>query len=420
MSSPIPARRLMIYLGESDSWRGRSLYMSILETLRKNNIAGATVTRAIAGFGAHSHVRTHTVEILSMDLPIVVSVVDTPENIDRALALVGPMVREGLVTLEDVAIMKYTHRHLHPLPVDSPAAEFMTADVVTVTPDTPARQVVEMLKDRLFKAVPVIDSDRRVVGIITEGDLLRHAGLTARLAVVKKLEADDLRLILNQVSESRTARQIMTTPVVTVYGHDPLGLVVERLLQHDIKHIPVIDNNGRLVGIISRLDVLRTVTGTPPVAEQHVPHLLHRIGHTLGEVMSSQMPLVYINDDLNTVLEKLLDTSLHRAVVLDERSQPVGIITDSDTVTRVNPAARHGVLQTLAARMLAGVSSSEPVTARDLMSENVLTARASLPVADAIELLINEGRKLIVVTGEHGEPVGVVDRQMLIAASLDA
>src|SRR5260370_6037098 len=106
-----PGKRLTIYLGESDSWRGHSLYMSILETLRKAGIAGATVTRALAGYGAHSRIRTSTVEVLSMDLPIIITIVDSPENVERALALVGPMVREGLITLENVELIKYSHRN---------------------------------------------------------------------------------------------------------------------------------------------------------------------------------------------------------------------------------------------------------------------------------------------------------------------
>src|SRR5215813_12453110 len=134
MNTPIRAKRLLIYLGESDSWRGHSLYMSILDTLRKNGLSGATVTRAIAGFGAHSRVRSNTIEVLSSDLPIVITVVDTAENIERALALVNPMVREGLITLEDVEIVKYAHRYLQSLPADQPVSQIMTRAVTTVSP----------------------------------------------------------------------------------------------------------------------------------------------------------------------------------------------------------------------------------------------------------------------------------------------
>ncbi len=193
MQAPTEARRLTIYLGESDSWRGRSLYMSILETLREAGIAGGTVTRALAGYGAHSRIRTQTIEVLSMDLPIVIAVIDTPENIDRALTLISPMVREGLITLEDVRIVKYTHRYLQPLPADRPVSEVMTRQITSVKPETPARQVVELLLGKLFKAVPVVDERGRVIGVITDRDLLGKAGMPARLAVGERLDADNLR-----------------------------------------------------------------------------------------------------------------------------------------------------------------------------------------------------------------------------------
>src|SRR5512144_3270973 len=129
---PITGKRLSIYLGESDSWRGRSLYMSILETLRRGGIAGATVTRGVAGYGAHSRIRTDAIERLSMDLPILITVVDSPEAIDQAISLIKPMVREGLITVEPIEIVKYVHRYLQPLPADRPVSAVMTADVVTV------------------------------------------------------------------------------------------------------------------------------------------------------------------------------------------------------------------------------------------------------------------------------------------------
>lgn len=276
-------KRLTIYIGESDSWRGRSLYMSILETLRKNGIAGATVVRGQAGFGAHSLIHTWRIERLSVDLPVIIIVVDTPENIDRALTLVKPMVREGLITLEDIHVIKYTHRHLHSLPADKPVSEIMTRDVTTVTPATPAVRVVELLLGQLFKALPVIDEQRQVVGIITEEDLLEKAGMPARLAVAGRLEAADLRAFLTQVTAELTAQQIMTSPVSTVREEDALGYVVARdimseqvlsappettipdgialMLREGRKQIVVVDAQQHPVGLVDRQTLLAASFG---------------------------------------------------------------------------------------------------------------------------------------------------------------
>jgi CBS domain-containing protein len=416
LSASAKARRLMIYLGESDSWRGRSLYMSILITLRSSGIAGATVTRAIAGYGAHSRIRTHTIEVLSMDLPIIITVVDTPDNIDRAIKLVGPMVREGLITVEDIEIVKHTHRYLHALPADRPAAEIMTRSVTTVTPDTPARQVVELLLGKLFKAVPVIDQQRHVVGIITDSDLLRQAGMPARLAVGERLEASDLRQFLDQISQEKIARQIMTSPVVTAREDDDLAHVVQTLFEHQLKRMPVVDANDQLVGMVSRLDILRAVAGNGVGQEERTP--VPYPGRTIGEVMSRSIPAIHANDDLADVIQAMLKADIKRVIVLDEQEKPIGIITDGDLVARVSPTIRRGVLQSLAARILGTDIRRGQATARELMSESVLSAPPDTTLVDAISLMLQEGRKRLVVVDDQGHALGIVDRQMLLAASV--
>ena len=101
---------LTIYLSEMDKWHHQSLYMAIVERARKEGLAGATVLRGVAGFGAHSRVHTANILALSVDLPIVIEIVDTVERIQAFLPIVDEMVTEGLVTLQDLEILTYRHR----------------------------------------------------------------------------------------------------------------------------------------------------------------------------------------------------------------------------------------------------------------------------------------------------------------------
>jgi PII-like signaling protein len=96
-----------IFIGESDKWHHRPLSEALLERLRKEGFAGATVFQAVAGFGAHSVVHTSHILRLSQDLPIVIEVVDTAEHIERLLPILDEMVTEGLVTLEKARVVKY-------------------------------------------------------------------------------------------------------------------------------------------------------------------------------------------------------------------------------------------------------------------------------------------------------------------------
>jgi uncharacterized protein len=98
---------LRIFIGESDTWHGKPLYQAIVERVRAEGLAGATVVRGIEGFGADSRIHTSRILRLSEDLPVVIEIVDTPERIDGVIPLLDEMVGEGMVTREKVQIIAY-------------------------------------------------------------------------------------------------------------------------------------------------------------------------------------------------------------------------------------------------------------------------------------------------------------------------
>ena len=98
---------LRIFVGESDRWHGKPLYQAIFERVREEGLAGATVLRGIEGFGADSRLHTARILRLSEDLPVVIEIVDSAEQIDRVLPVLDEMVGEGMVTLERVEVIAY-------------------------------------------------------------------------------------------------------------------------------------------------------------------------------------------------------------------------------------------------------------------------------------------------------------------------
>lgn len=96
-----------VHIGEADRYQGKPLYKKILEILRENGIAGATVLRGIAGYGKSSVLHTASILDISADLPIVIEVVDTQENIDRILPIIDKLIENGLITMEKVKVIKY-------------------------------------------------------------------------------------------------------------------------------------------------------------------------------------------------------------------------------------------------------------------------------------------------------------------------
>ncbi len=98
---------LRIFIGESDTWHGKPLYQAIVERARADGVAGATVIRAIEGYGAKSRLHTARILRLSQDLPLVIEIVDTEENVRAILPALDEMIGDGLVTLEDVEVISY-------------------------------------------------------------------------------------------------------------------------------------------------------------------------------------------------------------------------------------------------------------------------------------------------------------------------
>ncbi|MGI9088414.1 MAG: DUF190 domain-containing protein [Chthoniobacterales bacterium] len=107
MDLPNEAVSLRIFLGESDRWEHQPLYEAIVIKARELHLAGATVLRGPMGFGAASRIHTAKILRLSMDLPILIEIVDTEEKVNTLLPALAQMMGSGLVTLEKVRVIHY-------------------------------------------------------------------------------------------------------------------------------------------------------------------------------------------------------------------------------------------------------------------------------------------------------------------------
>ena len=107
MQIPTDAVLLRIFLGESDRWEHKPLYEAIVLAAREQHLAGATVLRGPMGFGKASRLHTAKILRLSMDLPLVIEIVDSEEKINAFLPTLDKMIGGGLVTLEKVKVLHY-------------------------------------------------------------------------------------------------------------------------------------------------------------------------------------------------------------------------------------------------------------------------------------------------------------------------
>ena len=107
MQIPNEALLLRIFIGETDRWHHHPLYEAIVLKARELHMAGATVLRGPMGFGASSRLHTAKILRLSMDLPLVIEIVDSEEKVNAFLPLLDEMMKGGLVTMEKVRVLHY-------------------------------------------------------------------------------------------------------------------------------------------------------------------------------------------------------------------------------------------------------------------------------------------------------------------------
>ena len=282
------AKQLNIFIGETDQYRHHALYMAIIEMLRREGCSGATAVRGIAGFGASSLIHTAAILRLSMDLPIVISVVDRPARIDRIIAPVREMAPHALITVHELEVVQAGAPFREGLP-DVKVADVMRREVISVHPDSPLSEVIELLLDKDFTALPVIDEQRHVVGIVSDSDLLTRGGMNVTISLKRAADPDFVRELHDSLDNpNRKVSEVMTAEVVTIAPDAILGRAARVMVDKHLKRLPVVDKDGKLVGILGRLDILNTLAAVhlrPRCREWVICLVFHGNGALVGTTL---------------------------------------------------------------------------------------------------------------------------------------
>jgi CBS domain-containing protein len=144
------------------------------------------------------------------------------------------------------------------------AREVMTTAVVSIPPDTTTREAAQILRDRGISAAPVVDSTGKLIGMLSEGDLIgrddgdREARRDWWLTLLAEGEALNPDFLASLHSPVTRAREVMTSPVITVSEEADIREIARLLIHHRIKRVPVL-RDGRTVGIVSRADLVRAL-----------------------------------------------------------------------------------------------------------------------------------------------------------------
>jgi CBS domain-containing protein len=181
--------------------------------------------------------------------------------VDEQGRLVGMVSRSDLLATVAEGLRQRPDEPL-PLPAGAPATvgEVMLRDVPTVHRDTPLATTIERLLETARRRVVVVDDAGQVVGIITDGDVLRRAAQRDRPGALRSLldwfSRERRPEGVELATAGRTAADVMTSPVVTIGPGAPLAEAIRLMIAHRIKRLPVVDQQGQLVGMVGRAGAL--------------------------------------------------------------------------------------------------------------------------------------------------------------------
>ncbi|MET0420017.1 MAG: CBS domain-containing protein [Actinoplanes sp.] len=189
------------------------------------------------------------------------------------------------------------------------AKDIMTSPVHTVAPTTPVEVAAELMSSRSITALPVVDAEGRLLGMVSEGDLLWHRVPSDPTAHLRRFPDTDPETRAKEVGE------LMSPYPVTTHPETDVADVAEVMLEHDVRSLPVL-SDGEVVGIISRRDILRTMVRSDDV-------LTHEVQHRLDEYADGrQRWTANVLGGVATIVGAFADDTEQAVVVVLARTVP--------------------------------------------------------------------------------------------------
>jgi CBS domain-containing protein len=289
-------------------------------------------------------------------------------------------------------------------------------------------EVVEKLLDKAYSALPVVGEGNRLVGIISDTDLLERGDMEVSISLKRASDPALARSLISRLRQNkRTVAEVMTADPVTIGPIASLSEAARLMGKRNLKRLPVVEAGKRLVGMLSRFDILtaHAASHLPQSAAPRQAAHPHGVGQTVADVMERSVPSVAPEAPLGEVLTLVTSDKSQRVVVVDGNHHVIGIISDTDLVARMSPETHPGILEQLVSKLPLGHLSAEArshlqkargKTAADLMTHPVITVRADESIGTALALAAEKHVKRFPVVDEEGKLLGIVGRGELLSA----
>jgi CBS domain-containing protein len=420
-------KAIEIFTSEEARYRKKPLADVIVQFVRDLKIAArCIVTRGVTGCYESGELATTRLEVLSYNLPVRIYIVIPAAETQRVLDGLNGMVEDGIVALHDLNVLSHRARNAF-FPRQLMVRDVMTPEPKSVTATTNLRDAAKILLPSIFTSLPVVDEQKRPMGLITQGDLIRKGGLPLRLGLLEESDRDRRESLLAQLTQ-RQAGEIMTTPVIMIGRDRPLSDAVDLMLSKKVKRLPVVDDAGRLVGMVSRLDIFQTVMREAPDWNDfrsqriEVQHL-----KLVKDILRRDTLTVLPGASLDEVIRVIDRNDIQRVAVVDKEGVLLGLISDRDLLRFFKPQqegimrllanARHPFRQDVCRGDLQ--SCLIETTAAAVMITELITVREEMLIGEAIGLMIARGLKRLPVVDAEGHFKGMINRDSLLRTGYD-
>ncbi len=411
-----------IFTSEEVKWHGRVLYDAVVERVNGLKIAARTmVTRGIEGSYENGEVATGRLEVLAYNMPVRISIILPAEELYHVLSSVQEMVTDGILAVRDLEVVAHKTRG-QLLSRNTRVRDIMTPAPKKVRVDTPLSEVARLLLSSTFTGLPVVDEEGRPVGVISQTDLIYKAGMPMRLGLLARAGNGRANAVLETLS-TRKAAEIMSRPPVVVEEGQLVTEAVSLMLARNVKRLPVVETEGTLVGILSRVDVFHTVTREcrdwKGLREKGVEVADLR---TVADIERRDIVTVLPETPVDEVLRVIDCHDIQRVCVVDREGRFLGLISDGDLLIAF--AERHpGIWDYFAGKIpfterhrLQGELREHLAarTAAEVMKIEIMTVREETSVEEAIRLMLAHAFKRLPVIDAEGKFKGMISRDSLL------
>ena len=415
-------RRITIYAAEEVRSQGQPLHEAVTDYVKRLKIAARCfVSRGIAGCYETGEVASQSLLTISYNMPVKIEIVLPSSEAEAVVAALEEMVPDGIVAVCDLDVRAYKTRQ-HLIPRQIKVRDIMTADPQRVQPETPASQVVQRLLPASFTGMPVVDPAGRPVGIITQGDLVYRAGMPLRLGLLAA-SAPDRRDRALEALAGKQAADIMTRPAVVIAEDHRLSDAVDLMLRKDVKRLPVINENGVLTGMLSRVDVFRTITRESPDWEDFRQRNVEvRDVRYVADIMRRDSQTVRPETPVEEVIRKIDTDDIQRVSVVSQGGHFLGMISDRDLLGAF-AGKGQGFWDYLSCKLTFKTphecsrelrKTLREKTAGDVMKTDLVIVGEHTPIEEAIALMVEKRLKRLPVVDAEGRFRGMVSRESML------